>query len=87
MKRIVLLAALCVSLSGCSSACVDEQGARTLLEAQGYTAVRITGWDMFGCGKDDHYASAFTAKSPNGTPVKGVVCAGLFFKGATVRFK
>ena len=77
--RLIVLAAL-LSIAACS----DEQTARRVLEEQGFTEVRTTGWSWFGCGKDDTFSTGFEAKSPRGSSVSGVVCSG-WFKGATVR--
>lgn len=81
MKKLLLAAAACLLLAGCT----DPQGAKEALGAAGYKDIRITGYSLFGCGKDDTYSTAFTATGQNGSPVSGVVCAGLFFKGSTIR--
>lgn len=67
---------------------VDRDGATKLLEAQGYKHIAITGYEWFACGEDkeNFYATGFSAEGPAGGRVRGVVCKGLFFKGATVRF-
>lgn len=67
---------------------VDPKGATAILEAQGYRNIAITGYDWFACGedKDNFYATGFSAEGPTGGRVRGVVCKGFFFKGATVRF-
>ena len=80
MKRIILAAA--IALAGCTNA----DGTRRVLEAQGFTNIEVKGYSLFGCSKDDTYHTAFEATGPSGKRVSGVVCAGLFFKGATVRF-
>lgn len=72
----------CLSVGGCT----EPERAAEVLAAQGYTSIEITGYDAFACAKDDTYHTGFTAKSPNGTQVKGVVCAGVLFKGSTIRF-
>jgi len=41
---------------------------------------------MFACGKDDDYATTFTAKSPVGKSIDGVVCCEFIGKACTVRF-
>lgn len=80
MKKIAALIAVTALLAGCS----DDDTARRALEAHGYTNIEITGYKMFGCGKDDTYRTGFRAVSQAGTVVEGVVCSDLF-KGATVR--
>jgi len=83
MKSI--LAAALIASSVILSACSDADGARQTLEQMGYTNIQVTGYSLFGCDERDTFRTAFTAISPNGTPVDGVVCSG-WFKGNTVRF-
>ena len=79
-QRILILAAV-VAFTGCTQ---PDHAAR-ILEQQGYTDIKMQGYDFFNCSKDDTYHDKFTAKGPTGKPVSGVVCAGLFFKGSTIR--
>lgn len=81
MKTIiaVLLVAL---VAGCTS----SEDAMRALSAQGFTDVRLTGYKWFACGEGDFYHTGFIATSPTGREVSGVVCSGLLFKNATVRF-
>lgn len=72
----------CLWLSGCT----DQRTARRVLEQQGYTDIRVGGFDPFACSDDDTYSTKFTATTPYGARVSGVVCSSQFFKGATVRF-
>lgn len=59
--------------------------AREVLEAMGFTEVATHGYGFFACGKDDLWATKFTAYNRQSQRyVRGVVCAGLF-KGQTVR--
>lgn len=81
MKYLIFLA-----LAGLA-ACTDPQNATRILREQGYTDIQMTGYNAFACSDDDTYHSGFTAKSPNGTPVKGTVCAGVWFKNSTIRFE
>lgn len=82
MKHIAFLLVIAVGLA----ACTKPNSAQALLESQGYTDVRITGYNWFSCSDDDSYRTGFEAKSPTGKPISGTVCAGLFYKGATIRF-
>lgn len=66
-------------------ACTDSKNATRILEDEGLTSVQITGYKWFACSKDDTYHTGFTAIK-TGKQVNGVVCAGLFFKGSTVRY-
>lgn len=45
----------------------------------------MTGYDWLNCSEDDVFHDKFTAKGPTGRRVSGAVCAGLLFKGATIR--
>jgi hypothetical protein len=84
MKRFLLtLVLVCAALASCT-ACVDEPGARRVLEADGVKDVRMIGYQYFRCGKDDSYSTGF-AGVKNGLKVEGTVCSG-FMKGYTVRY-
>lgn len=65
-------------------ACTQPQEAIRVLQSQGYTDVKITGWRPLAGDKGDYYSTGFVAKSPNGTVVSGAVTSG-WFKGHTVR--
>lgn len=77
-KLVLLLATL--ALVGCT----DPEGAIKTASSLGLTNVRAGGYSMFACGQGDVFATSFTALSPQGRPVSGVVCKG-FMKGSTVR--
>ncbi len=64
----------------------DKEGATALLTSQGYTDIKITGQNFFGCGRGDWYKTGFQAKTVTGQTISGTVCGGLFFKGQTIRF-
>lgn len=81
MKRIMTIVAIAMLAAGCT----QPDTARRVLESQGYTDIKMGGYDWFNCSKDDMYHDKFTAKGPTGQRVSGVVCAGLLFKGSTVR--
>ncbi|WP_417219036.1 hypothetical protein [Achromobacter spanius] len=83
--KAILCIALVIGLTGCS----DAQNAQRILRNSGYSEIQITGYQWFGCGKDDPVRTGFTAKSPSGAHVTGMVCQGWgwFSKGATVRFE
>lgn len=82
MKKLTLALILALALSSCT----NEKDARRALEAQGFKSIEITGYNFFGCGKDDSYHTGFIAVGLDGKPVEGTVCSGLLFKGTTVRF-
>lgn len=79
MKRFALI--FCLLLAACD----DPQSTTEVLYEMGYTNIQTTGYTFFGCGEDDNFHTGFTATSPTGHRVKGVVCGG-FLKGSTVRF-
>lgn len=84
MNRLVSLAAV-AAITLTVTACVNEPEARKVLEAQGFTDIKINGYQLFGCGKEDFDHTGFTAVGPSGKTVTGVVCGG-WLKGSTVRF-
>lgn len=67
------------------AACTDAPTAERILRQNGYTNIQTTGFSAFSCGKDDAFATGFTALAPNGSKVTGVVCSG-WLKGGTIRF-
>jgi hypothetical protein len=80
--RFVALALLIV-IAGCTA----PDKATQLLKAQGYTDIKITGYNFLGCSEDDITHTGFTAKTPAGITINGTVCGGMLFKGATIRFE
>lgn len=62
---------------------VDESGAIRALRQAGYTEIIITGWRPF-IGQRDFYTTGFSAISPNGQKVTGVV-TGNDYGGNTIR--
>lgn len=80
MRRLLFVSLLL------ASACTDNNHAKSILESQEYKDINFTGYAWFSCSKDDFYHTGFTATAPNGSKVSGTVCAGLLFKGSTVRF-
>jgi hypothetical protein len=79
MKIIIIASALLLA------SCTNVSGTRRALVAMGFTQIETHGYAVFGCGKDDLTCTKFTAVSPNGATVKGVVGCG-WFKNCTVRF-
>lgn len=82
MKKILIAAVLSLMLVGCSS----SNDANRALTKAGYTEIQTHGWAPFACGEGDFFATKFTAVNPAGQRVDGVVCSGLLFKNATIRF-
>jgi hypothetical protein len=80
--RVFFASLLILSVLGCT----DGEGARRILIEQNYHNVDITGYDTWGCPRDDYFSTGFTATSPNGTHVEGVVCEAAFGY-MTVRIK
>jgi uncharacterized lipoprotein YajG len=77
-RTSILLATLLLA------ACTDSKTTLEVLDAEGYTNVKTTGYSPFACSKDDLSATGFTATSVTGRHVDGVVCCGLL-KSCTVR--
>lgn len=78
MKRILWFMLL---LSGCT----DEDSARRILLEDGYTNIRIIGYEWLGCGEGDQTHTGFAAIAPSGRSVHGVICCGAWGKACTVR--
>lgn len=78
---LLMLVALQFALSGCT----DEPRTRSTLRNFGFTDVRVTGYEYWGCSDSDNYHTGFTAKNAQGAEVSGVVCCG-FAKACTIRF-
>lgn len=83
MKKYFIILILLIVVSSCT----NQSSTERILQAQGYTDIKMTGYSFFACSKDDFYHTGFIAKSPSGRTVEGTVCEGLFFKGSTIRFK
>lgn len=81
MKKILLIT-ICLLLAGCT----NKEDAERALNNNGFDDVKVIGYSFFACSKDDFYHTAFIAKSKDGKEVKGVVCSGLLFKNATIRW-
>lgn len=79
-KFSIVLVFLSVFGYGCFT---DDTRTTRILQESGYTNVVTTGW-AFGCSDSDTFETGFKARSPNGTPVSGVVCCGLL-KSCTIR--
>lgn len=60
----------------------DSEYIRILTE-EGYSNIRLHGYQTLGCGEGDYYSQTFTATKQD-RPVKGVVCKGIS-KGYTIR--
>lgn len=80
MTKLLLVGATVLTLAACTA---PESAERTLRQ-QGYTDIRTGGYSAFGCSEKDTFATKFSARSPSGHQVNGVVCKGLF-KGSTIR--
>lgn len=87
--RTLILIVICILLwiFVCqNTSCTNEPGARKVLEQNGYTDVRLTGYKAWCCGDEDWYSTGFKATNPSGNKVTGCVCQGVT-KGATIRFE
>ena len=87
MKGQITKAALLLLITAFASGCSDNEGAKRLLEKQGYTNVQTDGYAWLACSqKEDNIATKFTAVNPSGYTVSGAVCRGLWGKNSTIRF-
>ncbi len=68
------------------SACTNPNDAMRALEAEGFSNIKITGYNWLACSKDDFYSTGFEATNSKGKVVSGTVCSGVLFKNATIRF-
>ena len=90
--EIVLIVAL-IALVVFGGLFAKEEGAVRLLEAQGFSDVKITSREWLfvgfrGCENTDSAKFNFTAVNSNGETVDSLfVCKGLIFKGYTLRGK
>jgi rhodanese-related sulfurtransferase len=84
MKKLLTVIAI-AALTSCSSGNDFKKG-KKILEQQGYTDVKNTGYNWFCCGKDDGYSTGFKAKDKAGNSVEGCFCSSVG-KGVTVRFE
>lgn len=76
---------LCLMLVGCSN---DISRVTNILEAEGCTETRVSGWSFMGeisCDKHDSFNNRFSCNK-NGHLVSGYVCSG-FLKGMTIRYE
>lgn len=84
MKQCLIFVLLVLSLL--LTSCTSKQDAERALKAAGFSNIHTDGFAWFACGRDDFYRTKFSATNPKGDKVYGVVCSGLFFKNATIRF-
>jgi hypothetical protein len=82
MKKLIIIFIMIFSVS-----CTNNQGAKELLEKEGYTEIEMTGYSWFSCSKDDIFHTGFKARNMKGNVIEGTVCEGLLFKGKTIRFE
>lgn len=83
MIRILTLSILAIILIGCGN--VNTESAQKTLRSQGMTEIKLRGYSIFGCDRNDNFRTKFTAKDVNGNKVSGTLCSGIF-KGMTVRY-
>lgn len=81
MKKFLILLAVLIAVG-----CTSRKDAERALTSQGFTNIRVTGYDWFACSEDDFYHTGFIAVNTSGKEVTGTVCSGLFFKNATIRY-
>lgn len=84
MRSLIVFSIALVALI---AGCVNNSDATRILSQQGYTDIRMTGYQWWACSDDDFYHTGFVAKSPANVEVEGCVCSGLLFKNSTIRLK
>jgi len=82
-----ILIVLSITLVALIAGCTNNADTTRVLSQQGYTDIRMTGYQWFACSKDDFYHTGFIAKTPANVEVEGCVCSGLLFKNSTIRLK
>lgn len=67
--------------------CTTDSERIDALKSYGFTDIQLTGYEFFGCSKEET-GTSFIAKNSNERKVSGIVCCGNFGsgKGCTVRF-
>lgn len=86
MQYIKLIFALLIfAISSCTSDS-DFKVGKEQLEAQGYTNIRNTGYQVWCCDERESYSTGFEATTPAGKTVKGCFCSSEY-KGVTIRFQ
>jgi hypothetical protein len=78
MKVFLLTAILLIG-------CTRPEHTKALLESQGYSDVKITGFASWACGKEE-YSTGFRATNHFGKEVEGSVCDDLI-EYSTIKFK
>ncbi len=81
MKKLIVLS---IILSALLMGCTASDSATKALRSAGYSDIKITGYNIFGCSEDDFFHTGFRARGADGTVVKGTVCQGIL-KGSTIR--
>jgi len=67
------------------SSCTNKQLSEKILNEQGYTKIKMKGYSLFSCSRDDWSHTKFEAIA-NNHKVNGVVCCDVM-KNCTIRFK
>lgn len=89
MKRFLksmLIGIVILSMTtSCLSSSNDFEKGKQMLENQGFTDIKNTGYEYFCCDDKDTFSTGFTAKAKNGAEVSGCFCSKIL-KGVTIRF-
>jgi hypothetical protein len=73
---VIVVLGIMASGGGCLGPKTDEAESRRVLEAHGFTAIQFTGFELWGCGRQDWQHTGFRARGVDGSAVAGVVCCG-----------
>ena len=84
--RIASILLIALTLTGCRNASLHEaQQIDRALQSFGFSNGRNYVFCLLCCDKNDAYRFSWTAENGRGETVSGQACAGLLFKGWTVR--
>jgi hypothetical protein len=82
MLRTIALAIILASLTGCDQKSTDK--GKAALELQGYSSIKPVGNNSGVCSETEQSKQEYKARSPQGDPVKMVVCEH-FIKGEVIQ--
>lgn len=83
-KTTVLVLSAAILFAAVAFGTRDNAGVVRVLQQQGYTEIKLTGYRMFAGGRDDTWAEGFEATTPSGERITGAVTYGPF-RAKTIR--
>jgi hypothetical protein len=70
MKFKTFIIILTITVSITAIGCTKPDETKRILQQQGYSDIKITGYKFLKCSKYDQFHTGFSAVSPNGTEKK-----------------